>query len=165
MENIFDFLTSLYSKFGPVIFVPIVLFAIVGIGAQWMLYEKCNLKGVASVVPVWNVIEFLKIMGRPAWQALIVMIPPAAILALMFNTPLDTISYSSIGVLTAIWLVFMTKVYIELCQCFGRKKMVDYISVILFNGLYVLSLGLSYEAKYYGPLYNTEEEEKETQLA
>lgn len=158
METLIEYSISLYGKFGPVIFIPIVLFAIVGVGAQWMLYEKCKLKGVASVVPVWNVIEFLKIVGRPSWQSIIVMIPPPVILILL-DYPSE-ISYTIIGLLGFIWIAFMVKVYIELCQCFGKNGILDYIFVIVFNGFYVLSLGLSYEDKYLGPLYNKDEGEE-----
>ncbi|MEM9023273.1 MAG: hypothetical protein AAGB22_06010, partial [Bacteroidota bacterium] len=42
------------------------------------------------------------------------------------------------------------------CQCFGRYKALDYIAVIVFNGFYILNLGLSYTAKYHGPVYKTD---------
>jgi hypothetical protein len=48
------------------------------------------------------------------------------------------------------------KVYIELCNSFGKTSLIDYILVILFNGFYILNLGLSYEAHYLGPVYGRE---------
>lgn len=164
MENLIQVATELYAKFGGVIFIPIILFVVIGIGSQWMLYEKCNLKGVASIVPVWNVIEFLKIMGRPAWQSILVMLPPPIILFILLDWPLDTTSYVSAGILGLLWAGFMSKVYIELCQCFDKRNIMDYILVILFNALYVLSLGLSYESEYKGPIY-AKTNEKAHQLA
>jgi hypothetical protein len=156
METLIEEVAYIYSRFGAAIFVPIVIFMILAFGAQYLLYEKCGLKGLACIVPVWNVIEFLKIMGRPAWHSLFVIIPPLFFIGLpLFGG--DSLLETVVTFLFFVaWLGFMIKVYIELCNCFGKFKMSDYILVIIFNGLYVLSLGLSYEDKYRGPVYNKE---------
>lgn len=122
-------INSLFETFGFGILIPIVLALAVGIFAQWKLYEKCNLPGIACIVPGWNVTTFLKIVGRPGWHALYLLIP-------VYN------------------LYFIIKVYIELCNSFGKTELIDYILVIVFNGLYVLNLGLSYEDNYKGPVYS-----------
>jgi hypothetical protein len=156
METFIEYLLSLYTKFGPVILVPIILGGVVGVGAQWMLYEKCNLKGIASIVPVWNIIEFLKIMGRPAWQSIIVMVPPPVIILALLEGNGSVLIIALISLLALVWVIFIVRIYVDLCDCFGRNSTIDYIAAILFNGLYVLSLGLSYDAKYIGPKYKKE---------
>lgn len=128
----------MYRSYGALIFIPLILFTAVGILAQWNLYEKCGLKGVACIVPVWNVIEFLKIMGRPAWHIVFFLIP-------VYN------------------IYFIIKVYIELCNSFGRYSIGDYILVILLNGLYVLYLGLAEEEVYKGPVYKQRMDMKASQ--
>ncbi len=45
------------------------------------------------------------------------------------------------------------KVWIEICQSFGKRSIMDYVSVILFNGIYILNLGMSYDTNYEGPVY------------
>ena len=102
---------------------------LVAIVAQWRLYEKAGQPGIASIVPVWNFIVFLKIVGRPASHLFLALIP-------VFGQ-----------------LYFVPKVWIEVCQSFGKRTMMDYVMVILFNGLYILNLGLSYETEYEGPVY------------
>ena len=129
MESFVEFYNYLMSTFGAAIFVPIGFLIMVGVIAQWSLYEKCGLRGIACIVPVWNVIEFLKIMGRPAHHIIYFLIP-------VYN------------------IYFTIKVYIELCQCFGKHKISDYVLVIIFNGFYVLYLGLSYDTFYKGPVYS-----------
>lgn len=128
METVLNFFREAHLQFGPGIFVIMILMAFIGLVAQWKLFEKCNLPGYAALIPGYNVVIFLKILGRPAHHALLFLVP-------LYN------------------LYFVVKVFVELCQSFGRNSMFDYTMVLLFNGLYVLNLGLSYDAKYRGPVY------------
>jgi len=83
-------------------------------------------------VPVWNVIVFLRIVGRPAVQGFLFLIP----------------IYGQ--------LYFMPKVWIEVCQSFGKRSTLDYVLVILLNGLYILNIGLDYETRYLGPVHGAD---------
>lgn len=129
MESVLNFFQELNLQFGPGVLVILILMTFIGTVGIWKLYEKCNLPGYAAIVPVWNVIVFLKIVGRPASHALLLLVP----------------GYN---------IYFVLKVYTELCRSFGRDSWIDFIMVFLFNGLYVLNLGLSYEAVYRGPVYH-----------
>ena len=164
METIFEFLPFL-EDFGPGVLVPVIGFAVVGILAQWSLYDKCGLPGIDCIIPVKNVITFLKIMGRPAAHSLYVMIPPVLILFSIYFLGTDMIGLAVAGTIGALWALFMAKIYIELCQCFGHYKLTDYVLVTLFNGFYVLHLGLSYSEKYRGPVYGKSKESVEGQMA
>lgn len=127
---------SLYSTFGDGLIIALVVLGFIAIVAQWRLYEKANQPGYACLVPIWNVIIFLRIVGRP-WQHIFYFLIP------VFN------------------IFFLMKVYIELCNSFGKRSMVDYVLVILFNGFYILNLGLSYEEEYYGPVYGQKKATKD----
>ncbi len=87
--------------------------------AQWRLYEKASQPGIAAFVPIWNVIVFLSIVGRPASDAWKMLIP----------------IYGQ--------LYFLPKVWIEVCTSFGKTSKMDHVLVILLNGLYIMNLGLS----------------------
>lgn len=128
-DSIQGFFLGLYSSFGDSIFVIAILLIFIGVVAQWRLYEKAGQPGIASIVPIWNFIVFLKIVGRPANHIFLFLIPV----------------YGQ--------LYLIPKVYIELCDSFGKHTLVDYILVIIFNAFYVLNLGLSYEVEYVGPAY------------
>lgn len=129
LHSIQDFFMGIYDSFGDSIFVLVILFAFIGIVAQWRLYEKAGQPGIASIVPIWNFIVFLRIVGRPSSHVFLFLIPV----------------YGQ--------LYMIPKVYIELCNSFGKRSIVDYILVIVFNAFYVLNLGLSYEVEYEGPVY------------
>jgi hypothetical protein len=169
MESILDPIFEAFpflAQFGPGALIPIACFAIVGILGQWSLYDKCGQPGIDCVIPVKNVMTFLKIVGRPASHSLLVMVPPPVILAAIIYIDNTMISYSIASVLGAVWLVFMAKVWVELAQSFGHYKIMDYVMVIIFNGFYVLNLGLSYNEKYKGPVYGKKKTKtgKEDQL-
>jgi hypothetical protein len=38
-------------------------------------------------------------------------------------------------------------------QSFGKRSLLDYVLVILLNGLYIFNLGMSYDTEYLGPVY------------
>ena len=126
LMNIHDFF---YDKMGNAFYYALIFLAIIAIVAQWRLYEKAGQPGIASIIPIWNIIAFVKVVGRPASHAWLFFVP--------------------------IWgqLYFMPKVWIEICQSFGKRSMLDYVLVIIFNALYILNLGLSYETTYKGPVY------------
>lgn len=131
-ESFTHLYNSIHSNFGDGFFILFLFFLFIATVAQWRLYEKANLPGVASIVPIWNVIVFLKIVGRPASHFWYFFIP--------------------------VWgqLYFIPKVYIELCNSFGKNSILDYVLIMIFNGFYILNLGLSYETVYLGPVYNKE---------
>lgn len=104
-------------------------FVIIGIVAQWRLFEKAGQKGWTCLVPILGQINFLKIVGRPASHLLLLLIPVVG------------------------QVYFLPKMWIEVAQSFGKRTMLDYILVVLLNGLYILNLGMSYDSRYFGPVY------------
>lgn len=114
-------------ELGDAFYYAVGFVAAIAILAQWRLYEKCRQPGLAAFVPIWNVIVFMRIVGRPdrdAWKMLIPI-------------------YGQ--------LYFIPKVWIEVVQCFGKRSIMDYILVLVLNGLYILNLALSND-QYLGPL-------------
>jgi signal peptidase I len=140
MDTFTNFFIQIQSTLGTPVLVVFALVAFIGLVAQWALYSKCDLPGIACLVPIWNVVVFLKIMGRP-WHHMFFLLIPG------YN------------------IYFIIRVYIELCQSFGKTSTIDYVMIILLNGLYILNLGLSYEAKYKGPVYKGAGALAEPQLA
>ncbi|MCB0790959.1 MAG: hypothetical protein H6595_00210 [Flavobacteriales bacterium] len=121
--------TYLYRQMGDALYYAIIFLAIIATMAQWKLYEKAGQPGIACLVPIWNLVIFLRIVGRPASHTWRFFIP---IYGQLYFTP---------------------RVWIEIAQSFGKRTLLDYILVIALNGLYILNLGLSYETEYAGPVY------------
>ncbi len=55
----------------------VFIFAIVifMIACMWKIYEKAGQPGWAAIVPIYNFIVLLKIVGKPWWWLLLMLIP------------------------------------------------------------------------------------------
>lgn len=123
--------TSFYDRFmeqyaGHVMIAFFIL--IIGAIAAARLFAKAERPWIAAFIPVWNLIEVMKIIGRPSIHIVFFLIP-------IFN------------------IYFFFRICIELAQSFGKYSIVDYILVCVFNVFYVLNLALAYNESYYGPVY------------
>lgn len=77
----------------------IVIGLIVGIlviVSLWMIFKKAGKPGWASIVPIYNIIVFIQIVGLPLWYLVLLIIPFANIYAIF-------------------------KIYIELAHKFGKS--------------------------------------------
>jgi hypothetical protein len=50
-------------------------FAVVVVAAMWMLFTKAGKPGWAAIVPIYNSIVLLEIVGRPLWWIVLYFIP------------------------------------------------------------------------------------------
>lgn len=151
--EIIQLLTDRNNQFALIILALIAVFGILG---QYVLYYKANLPGIAAIVPVWNVIVFLKIMGRPSWQAVFIMAPPPIIAYIVYTGDTSMVANICLISMLVLFTLFMITLYIELCKCFNKTSILDYVLVLIFNGFYVMYLGMSGDTEYSGPLYGKE---------
>lgn len=107
----------------------LLFISLIGLAGNWRLFVKCNQPGWAVIVPGYNVVVAMRIIGRPATHALYFLIP-------VFN------------------LYFFFKTILELANTFGKETVLDYVLACVFNVFYILNLGLSEEEDYLGPIYS-----------
>lgn len=112
-----------------VLYYAILFIGVVGLLAQWRLYEKAKQPGWACLVPGLNFVVFLRIVGRPASHVWLFLIP----------------LYGQ--------LYLLPKVWIEVCECFGKRSTLDHVLAVALNGLYFLNLALDEDTTYLGPIY------------
>ena len=55
-----------------VIYVAILVLSIVGL---WLVFQKAGEAGWKALIPIWNLLVLLRIVGRPAWWILLLLIP------------------------------------------------------------------------------------------
>lgn len=101
---------------------------IIGSAGAAKLFAKANRPWIAAFVPGWNIIELMRIVGRPVSHIAFFLIP-------IYN------------------IYFFFRICIELAQSFGKYTIVDYVLVCVFNVFYVLNLALAYNEEYHGPVY------------
>lgn len=168
-----EFFTGL--SFG--LLVAAIFIAIIGLISQMSLYAKAGQPALAALVPVWNVIVFCKVVGRPAKHAVYILAPLLIMLGviLAYWPQIDglfpihgqdnefiagptqwaevTVPFIIMGV-TAIPLAYLVIImFTEVCDSFGKHKTLDKVLCVIFNGLYILfALGVS-DAEYEAPWY------------
>lgn len=146
-------LYALFLQLPVWVFVVLCIIVFMGVVGQWTLYSKCDLPGYSSIVPIWNVIMFLKIVGRPSSQSWIVIVPPLIILLSLLFIDHLTIALIISSICFLPWAYYVIRVYIEICNCFGKYSTISYILIVVFNGIYLFNLALSQDEKYRGPVY------------
>lgn len=57
---------------GLVLYLALIVFAIL---TMWKMYRKANKPGWAAIVPVYNYVVLLEIVGRPIWWILLSFVP------------------------------------------------------------------------------------------
>jgi hypothetical protein len=92
----------------------------------WKIFEKANKPGWASLIPVYNLVVWFEIIGKPLWQIILIVVPFANI-------------YVAITMITG------------LCKSFGKPGMANYMAAIFLGFVYYPFLGFSDEVKYVGP--------------
>ena len=68
-DNFFNFWGSDWAVFGFVVFI--ILLA-----AGWRIFEKADKPGWAVIIPFYNVIVLLEIVGKPWWWLLLMIFVP-----------------------------------------------------------------------------------------
>lgn len=159
-----EFLQSLSQG----IFIGLIIAIVISLLSQMSLYNKAGQPALAALVPVWNVIVFCKVVGRPAKHAWFLIIPGIVIMgvAVAYWDVLDglfphknekeiwipgetsfaeaTVPFAIMGVAALPLVFFMILMFIEVCDSFGKHSVVDKLLCIFFNGIYILIvLGIS----------------------
>lgn len=63
------------------------------IAAQWKIFEKAGQPGWACIIPIYNTIVLLKIVGKPWWWLLLMLIPLVNIVFAIWMTNLLSKSF------------------------------------------------------------------------
>ena len=59
---------------GPVFWICYAVYTILIIAAWWKIFSKAGQPGWAAIIPIYNWIVWCKIVGRPAWWVLLLLI-------------------------------------------------------------------------------------------
>ena len=105
------------------LFIAIALSLLV-IVAEWMIYEKAGKPGWACIVPIYNTLVLLEIVGKPWWWLLLLMIP-------------------FLNIIIGIWMLNL------LSKSFGKDEGFT-VGLILLSVVFFPLLGFG-SSKYIGP--------------
>ena len=100
-----------------------VIVAVVLIVAWWKIFTKAGKPGWAALIPIYNVIVMLQVVGRPVWWVILFFIPVVNFI---------------IGII----------VFLDLAKVFGKSTWFG-IGLILLNPIFALILAFG-DAEYKG---------------
>lgn len=101
-------------------FLFLAAFLIALLVANWKLYTKAGKPGWASLVPIYNMIVMLQIIGRPLWWLVLFFVPFAnVIIALIMVDDLSRVFGKGIGF--SIGLLFLPIIFIPILA-FGKAE-------------------------------------------
>jgi len=98
--------------------------AVALIASLWKVYAKAGQPGWAAIVPIYNCVILLKIVGKPIWWLILLLIP-------------------------FVNFVILIIVYIALAKSFGKGAGFG-IGLVLLGFIFFPILGFG-DAKYLGP--------------
>ena len=98
----------------------ILALVIILIVARWKIFTKANQPGWASLIPVYNSLIFLRIIGKPWWWILLFCIPLVNIVFIALALHLLSKSFNKPGWFTV--GLFLLPFIFELILAFGDAK-------------------------------------------
>ena len=100
-------------------------FVILILASAWKIFAKAGKPGWAAIIPIYNWVILLEIVGRPVWWIVLLLIP-------------------------CVNIVIMCILMVELAKSFG-KDVAFAIGLILLGVIFLPILGFG-SAKYQGPV-------------
>jgi len=73
--------------------IPIIVIWVVMVISHWKIYEKAGKPGWAAIIPIYNIIVLLEIIGKPVWWILLLLIPCVNIVFAVWITNLLSKSF------------------------------------------------------------------------
>lgn len=84
---------EMYSKFFAVYFAFTAVILVITIVSFWRIFAKAGKPGWAAIVPIYNTVVWLEIIGKPVWWILLLMIPGINIVFAIWITNLLSKSF------------------------------------------------------------------------
>lgn len=112
MEN-YDSSSAAVGIFSGIFGLLYLVFLVVVIVGLWKVFEKAGKPGWASLVPIYNIIVLLEIVGKPVWWIVLFLIPCVNIVFLVWVWNLLSKSFGQSEGFT-IGMIFLPFVFIPM---------------------------------------------------
>lgn len=73
--------------------IPLLIISLILIISMWKIYTKAGKPGWAALIPIYNIIVLLEIIGKPLWWIVMFLIPCANIIFAVWMTNLLSKSF------------------------------------------------------------------------
>lgn len=109
-------------SFSAILFICLFSFAITIflLAAQWRIFQKAGQPGWACIIPIYNVYILLRIVGKPGWWLVLMLVPFVNIVLAIWMTNLLSKSFGKDTGFT-LGLIFLSPIFIPILG-FGSAK-------------------------------------------
>ena len=90
------------------------------IASEWIIYQKAKKPGWACIVPIYNTIVLLEIVGKPWWWLLLLLVPVVNVVILIWIFNLLSKSFGKSEGFT-VGLIFLSIIFFPILA-FGDAK-------------------------------------------
>jgi hypothetical protein len=104
----------------PILIIAALAIALVLLAASWRIFIKAGKPGWASIVPVYNAVLLLEIVGKPAWWILLWLIPGVNIVVFIIVYHRLALSFGK-DILFTIGMIFLSFVFFPILA-FGKAQ-------------------------------------------
>jgi len=74
MENYDPYSGGIMAAMGAFAFIYFIVLVVI-VAGLWKVFEKAGKPGWAAIIPIYNIIILLEIVGKPAWWIILMLIP------------------------------------------------------------------------------------------
>ena len=104
---------SLFGTIGTVGLIIYLAIIILLIAAEWKIFTKAGKPGWAVIIPIYNIIVFLQIIGKPWWWIILLLIPIVNFIFLIWMINLLSKSFGK-GTGFTIGILFLSIIFIPI---------------------------------------------------
>ena len=101
------------EQFGPGMMIFYLAVMILMIAALWKVFQKAGKPGWASIIPIYNIIVIMEIIGKPWWWLILMLIPGVNLVIAIWATNLLSLSFGQ-GVGFTLGLIFLPVIFYPL---------------------------------------------------
>ncbi len=144
---------GLLAGIGVLAFVIILGLIIFLVAAMWKVYVKAGEEGWKCIIPIYNAVVLLKIVGKPWWWIFLMIVP--FVIGAIINmsaalngtvNPVTTLIAFAVNIVGYVYVVWT---YNMLSKSFGKSE--GFTAGMLFLGfIFIPILGFG-DARYLGP--------------
>ena len=73
--------------------IPTLIITVILVVSMWKIYIKAGKPGWAAIIPIYNIIVLLEIVGKPTWWIILFLVPCANIVVAVWITNLLSKSF------------------------------------------------------------------------
>lgn len=93
--------------------IPTLIISVISLVGMWKIYEKAGKPGWAAIIPIYNIIVLLEIIGKPVWWIVLYLIPCVNIIFGIWTINLLSKSFGQ-GVGFTIGIIFLSFIFLPL---------------------------------------------------